>query len=278
MLLLGFLISLYLAYTGFKRGSLSAGGGICAVLVGTLVFGLGGTVAGLALIGFYLSSTALSRHRKQEKQRLTDGIVEKGGRRDALQVLANGGPATLFCLLAALCRNSLWQMGFSVGALGALAAANSDTWATEIGLLSSLPPRNLLSFQKVAPGTSGAVTSTGLWGGLLGALVIGLLPMLESASGGFGRGLAVTIGGLAGGIFDSLLGAIVQERRQCLTCGAMTEQMRHACSENSQGETICIGGIAGLNNDAVNALASAFGGAVATLLYMLVARLFEATG
>jgi uncharacterized protein (TIGR00297 family) len=262
MLLIGLLISLYIAFAAYQRGALTAGGAMWAVVVGTLLFGLGGGVPGLALVGFFLTGTALSRHRKAEKEKLTGGLIEKGDQRDALQVLANGGPATLFAILYAL----TGQDSFYVGALGALAAATADTWATEIGLLSPTPPRHVLTWQEVPAGTSGAVSSSGLWGTFAGALFIGVLALLEVSPGFLGRAVVVAIGGLVGGLGDSLLGATVQERRQCLSCGDTTEQARHSCG----GETVAVAGIPGVDNDAVNALATAWGGAFAALLWALL--------
>ena len=139
MIFIGFVLSLYIAYAAFQRRSLTAGGAVWAVVVGTTLFGLGGGVPGLALVAFFLTSTALSKHRKAEKLRLTGGLIEKGDQRDALQVLANGGPAAIFSVLYAVTGTEF----FYVGALGSLAAATSDTWATEIGLLSPLRPRHV---------------------------------------------------------------------------------------------------------------------------------------
>lgn len=264
MLFIGLLVSLYIAYGAFQRRALTAGGAIWAVVVGTTLFGLGGGVPGLALVAFFLSSTALSRHRQAEKERLTGDLVEKGGQRDAYQVLANGGPAALFALLYGLSG----QPAFYVGALSALAAATADTWATEIGLLSKSPPRHLLTFQEVPAGTSGAVSEAGLWATLSGALFIGFLTALEPSEGALGRALVVTIGGLLGGTADSVIGAFLQEQRQCLSCGQPTEQTRHACG----GETLVVAGLPGCNNDAVNALATAWGGTAAAILWALLAR------
>jgi uncharacterized protein (TIGR00297 family) len=222
-------------------------------------------VAGLSLIGFFLTSTALSRYRRDDKQRLCGGRLEKGDQRDAVQVLANGGPAALFCLLYSLSDAPC----FYVAALAALAAATADTWATEIGLLSPSAPRQLLTWQPVAAGTSGAVSATGLLGSLLGSLFIAALVALEPAPVAVGRALVVAAAGLLGGLFDSLLGAVGQERRQCLRCSAATEQHRHDCG----GETVVIGGIPGVDNDVVNALATAAAGGLAALGWLLFARL-----
>mgnify|MGYP000620860354 CR=1 FL=1 len=104
MLLIGFLISLYIAYGAEQRGALTTAGAAWAVVVGTLIFGLGGGVPGLGLIAFFLTSTALSRYRKADKSELTAGIVAKGDCRDATQVLANGGPGLLVALVYLRCR------------------------------------------------------------------------------------------------------------------------------------------------------------------------------
>lgn len=262
MLLIGFLISLYIAYAAEKKQALTPGGALAAVVVGTVLLGLGGGVSGLALLAFFLTSTALSRYRKEEKERLTGELVEKGSRRDAAQVFANGGPATAFCLLTILTGSD----AFAVGVLGALAAANADTWATEIGLLSPTQPRHILTFKEVPAGTSGAVSPTGLLGLLAGALFIGFIALWEPGHGTLLRTLIVTLGGAAGGIIDSLLGATIQEQRRCLRCGAATEQAYHYCGE-ARHETMCTGGVQGIDNDTVNALSTALGGTVSALLY-----------
>ena len=261
MLLIGFLICLYIAYGAEKRGALTTAGAAWSVIVGTIIFGLGGGVPGMALMAFFLTSTALSRYRKAEKDKRTHGIVEKGDCRDARQVLANGGPAAGFCLLYAVSGQPM----FYVGALAALAAATADTWATEVGLLSPLRPRHVLTWQEVAPGTSGAVTAAGLVGTMAGARFIGILSLGEPEHGTVLRALFVSLGGIAGGLLDSILGATVQEQRSCLHCGEPTEQLHHPCG----GQTVCTAGVPGLDNDMVNALATTLGGALAAVAWWL---------
>lgn len=262
MLLIGFLISLFVAYGAERRGALTISGAAWAVIVGTVVFGLGGGVPGLALIAFFLTSSGLSRYRKGEKAELTGGLVQKGDCRDATQVLANGGPAAAFCLLYAATDYS----PFYVGALASLAAATADTWATEIGLLSPMAPRHVLTWQEVPPGTSGAITAAGLVGTLAGAAFIALLSIGEPEHGSLLRALFITLGGVAGGLLDSILGATVQEQRSCLACGEKTEQLRHRCG----GQTVCTAGVPGIDNDMVNALATALGGMLAALAWWIL--------
>lgn len=266
MLLIGFFISLLVAYAGYLRRALSASGAAWATVVGTVIFGLGDGVAGAALLGFFLSSTALGRIRKGTRAEDTPdtAIVEKGERRDAVQVLANGGPAAAFCLLHGI----TGEPALYVGALGALAAANADTWATEVGLMTGGTPRHILSLKRVPPGTSGAVTAQGTFGLLGGALFIALLAFWEPAQHTLARALFVFVGGALGAMADTVLGATVQEVRRCHRCGGETEQHRHACG----GETAVIRGVAGVDNDTVNAVATALGGMTAALLWGLFCR------
>lgn len=260
MLLIGFFISLLVAYGAYLRGALSVSGGAAAVAVGTVIFGLGDGVAGAALLGFFLSSTALGRIRKGTRAEDTpeDAIVEKGERRDAVQVLANGGPAAAFCLLYGITR----EPALYVGALGALAAANADTWATEIGLMMGGTPRHVLTLRRVPKGTSGAVTVQGTFGLIAGAVFIALMTFGEPAPHAAGRALLVLCGGVLGGLLDTVLGATVQEVRRCQRCGGETERHRHPCG----GDTVVVRGVAGIDNDTVNAIATALGGMTAALL------------
>lgn len=240
-----------IARKAYRRGSLTQDGAIAATAVGGAVMGGGGLSGAAALLTFFYSSSALSRHRRADKDQAAAGIVDKGETRDAAQVLANGGVAALLCLLPQ-------SRALRAAALGALCAANADTWATEIGLLAAGQPRDVLTLRPVPKGTSGAVSLTGCAGMAAGAALLAVLARLQ----GPGLLLPVFLGGLAGGVGDSLLGATVQERRRCTTCGAATEQTRHRCG----GATAVCGGIPGLDNDVVNALATALGAAVAGVL------------
>src|ERR671926_29505 len=73
---------------------------------------------------------------------------------------------------------------------------------------------------------------------------------------------AALVGGVAGVALDSLLGATLQAIFWCPRCGAETERRFHACGT----ATIPLRGWRWLNNDAVNALSSVGGAAVAMLV------------
>ena len=91
------------------------------------------------------------------------------------QVIANGGICGAFVLLHLLLPDAEWiWLGFA----GTLAAANADTWGTELGVLSKRQPRLITSLKPVPRGTAGAVTLDGTLASLGGALFIGLLAVL----------------------------------------------------------------------------------------------------
>jgi len=74
---------------GWQRRALSVDGAVAAATVGASTFAFGGLRASLSLIGFFVTGSALSRRGSMP------GEIEgaKGHRRDAVQVLANGGIA-----------------------------------------------------------------------------------------------------------------------------------------------------------------------------------------
>ena len=54
------------------------------------------------------------------------------------------------------------------------AAANADTWSSELGILSKSPPFLITTFKPVPPGTNGAISILGLLAAIAGGATIGL--------------------------------------------------------------------------------------------------------
>jgi uncharacterized protein (TIGR00297 family) len=268
----GVAFSTLIAWAGHRGRSLSPSGVVGAIIVGTLTFGLGGWTWGLMLIAFFVSSSLLSHYRKDAKQGLAEKFA-KTSQRDLGQALANGGWGAILAI-AYFCQPD--PVLFAVF-VGAMAAVNADTWATELGVLSPTPPRLITTGQRVPVGTSGGMTALGtiaaLGGGLfigLAALVLGWVEAIWGSGpldGGYLWLMPIGIlGGLVGSTFDSLLGATVQGIYYCPHCQKETESKWHRCGQPTQH----LRGWRWLNNDVVNFGSSVVGSLVAGLLGWVV--------
>ena len=266
----GLLLSTAIAWAGARRRSLSPSGAYGAVVVGGLIFGLGGWIWGLLLIAFFATSSALSHYRSAQKQAVADHFA-KTGRRDLGQVLANGGVGVILAAWYAATGASQPLLFFAFA--GALAAVNADTWATELGVLSREEPQLITSGERVPAGTSGGVSRLGLAAAAAGAWFIGFLGLALQALQGVlfvmpwsGRmlwlPLVAGVAGLSGCLVDSLLGATVQATYYCTFCGKETEQPMHRCGR----QPLYVRGWHWLDNDWVNLLASIAGALVAAFL------------
>ena len=226
-----------------------------------ILFGLGGLQWAILLMVFFITSSGMSRAFKKRKQGLNEKF-SKGSERDAGQVFGNGGLATLFVLVHAIYPESI--VGW-VGFAASLAAVNADTWATELGVLNPTSPRMITNLGKrVEKGTSGGISLFGTLASLLGASIIAL------PAAWFAHNWAlfpiISLAGLTGSLFDSLLGATVQAMYYCPTDQKETEKHPlHTCGT----ETIPIRGWKWLNNDWVNFACSAFGSLIALGVLLL---------
>jgi uncharacterized protein (TIGR00297 family) len=277
-ILWGLLFASAISLAALRLGSLSRSGAAAAIVLGTLVFGLGGLEWAILLVAFFVSSSGLSHLFKNRKQNLT-GTFSKGAQRDAGQVLANGGFAGLAVLIHAIRPELAWPwIAFS----GILAAVNADTWATELGVLSPTRPRLITTLQPVEHGTSGGISLAGTLASLAGALLVGLLSVLfrpsqallplnaqvnlpPAALPALAGWLIVGGAGLLGSLVDSLLGATLQAIYYCPACDKETERHPlHTCG----GATTLRRGLPWLDNDGVNAACGLLGGLAALVFYL----------
>lgn len=257
-LVAGLLVAAGIALTAWRTRSLSASGALAATLVGAASVAAGWRFGAL-VIAYFAVASALSNLGKDAKARRTGSVVEKGGARDATQVLANGG---VFTALALATTAGPAGVGLIGAALGALAASSADTWGTEIGTLYGREPRSILTWRVVPAGTSGAVSAAGSLATVGGAAFVALVAHLL----GFGvPGIAVAMGGTFGAAADSLIGARLQARRWCASCERETERRVHDCGR----PTARAGGASWMSNDAVNLVATLAGAAATAALVTL---------
>ncbi|HSV86920.1 MAG TPA: DUF92 domain-containing protein [Levilinea sp.] len=267
-LLLGFLLAVIVSILARRARSLNHSGALAAGVLGAVVFGLGGWSWALLLLGFFVSSSALSRLFGRRKRSLNEKF-SKGAERDAAQVIANGGFSGLFVLLHLVFPDATWPW---VAYAGSLAAVNADTWATELGVLSRVAPRLITTGKLVEHGTSGGISLAGTAAAQGGALFIALLAVIFWApenTPAIGQALLllllVGLAGLLGSLLDSYLGATVQAIYTCPTCLKETEHHpQHTCGSATQR----IRGLPWLNNEWVNLACAAAGGAIAIVIQL----------
>jgi uncharacterized membrane protein len=152
------------------------------------------------------------------------------------------------------------------GYVGALATATADTWATELGVLSTATPRLITTGKTTLPGTSGAITPLGTAAAASGAFSLGIVFWLLKRRTFWTLPVIALVSGLAGSLFDSLLGATCQAMYYCPTCQQETERRIHSCGTPTQA----LRGLSWMDNDVVNFLATFVGSVLALLLHMAV--------
>lgn len=239
-------LSAALAGAGRAAGWLTARAALVAAALGWGVL-VGSGLTGFALVGVFFVTGSLLAAR----------AGDPAGRRP-VQVAANGWTAAAGAGLVPLAPDTGWAL-----LAGGLAAAQADTWATEIGLRAGANPVLLTTGAGVPPGTSGGVTAAGTAGGVAGAAVLG------AVAAGLGLPGKVVIAAVAAGILgmlaDSLLGATVQVAYRCARCGGRTDHRIHC-----DAPTFRMSGWRWVTNDVVNAAATGLAGGFAVLLTLIL--------
>lgn len=256
---LGLILSSALAALALWRRAITYPGTFlawCLSLVICLCGGLTGFCALAATLIFTLLAGRISRGKREAAEKK---LHAKHGRRDSVQILCNVGMSAAMAALFAL----TGREGFLCASGAALAASLADSMASELGILSPTPPRDICSLRTVQPGISGGVSPLGLAMSLLGAAIIGLISL------GWGRGFGfagiITLCGFAAALADSVLGSSLQAKYRCGVCGALTEKKLHCGAAGSLEK-----GLGFVDNDAVNFMNNLTGAALALLLHGLL--------
>ncbi|TKA25189.1 hypothetical protein B0A50_05887 [Salinomyces thailandicus] len=189
------------------------------------------------LMLFFLFGTLVTRIGHKAKSALTQSSTGGAGgeaARTSAQVFANSGTACVLILLHTWLLNSspftssilpvapgphfpVLQRLLPIGIIAQYAAVASDTFSSELGILSKTTPFLITAPWKQVPrGTNGGVTMDGLLYGALGSFLLTLTAILALALAeprvimGARTTALLSVMGLNGSIIDSLLGALVQ--------------------------------------------------------------------
>jgi len=201
-------VTIALGYVSYALEAASVAGMLTGVLLGLLTIVLGGFGWFAVLITFFGVGALSTKFRYEQKRER--GVAEPNeGARGTGNVLGNSSVA-LVAVVAFAASNHLPVGGtaFQLAFAGSLAAAMSDTLSSEIGGLYD-EPRLLTTFERVPPGTDGAVTWQGELAGVAGAALVATIAFalwsLSPVETAF-----VVVGGVAGMTVDSVLGATVE--------------------------------------------------------------------
>lgn len=250
-----------------KLRAIDVWGAISGAFISFIAFLAGSFSWFLMIVIFVGVSSALTRYKYDYKHKL-GSAQEKMGVRSWPNSIANGAVSVMASIGEIYTHSEIFAVMF----LTSVAAAMSDTLATEVGLLSHSQPRLITHPGKVVePGTSGGTTLLGDAAAIctsLGMAIIGItLFVIEprSFSNASFAWASVVIGSLSGVFFDSFLGATVQGLFRCVVCGKATENSSHHGIRASY-----IRGVKYFDNNMVNLAGILFGSLISIGVYLLL--------
>ncbi|KAJ1848612.1 hypothetical protein IWW55_006557 [Coemansia sp. RSA 2706] len=269
------LLTSALCLGALRKRSLSATGALAAAFVGLATASNDNMLFTAVLLAFFGSSTFWTKYQAQQKMKI-DPAFAKTSRRDWRQVLCNGGIGSVISLVyqyyfdgrrpedldlseRRLMTVLIWAY------IGFYSCCAADTWASEIGTLSSDWPMLITTWRPVPPGTNGGISKLGLLASFAGGAAVGLaadIALWAQYFYAFRRGTLpkipyVTVGsllGTLGSVVDSLLGATVQA--SFLVNKRAVSDLTTA-EQRQRKDVSVIAGADILSNNMVNAVSSA---------------------
>lgn len=195
---------------------LTPAGWVHAGILGTVLWGCLGPRGWLAVVGYLLLGSLVTRLGLRRK--LEQGLAEaRGGRRGPENVWGSAATGALLAMAIPLAPPA-WTPLLLVGFTASFAAKLADTCGSEIGKRWGRHTVLITSLRPVPPGTEGAISLEGTLASLVGsvvmvalALVLGLLPGPPAALTVAAAAL-ITVVGLVATLLESVIGATAQSR------------------------------------------------------------------
>jgi uncharacterized protein (TIGR00297 family) len=164
------------------------------------------------LLALLLLTLAATRFGRAQKEKL--GVAEASHGRNAAQVTANLGAATLSAILLGLpsSRSALFSsQALRMALVAALAEAAADTLSSELGEVLGGEPRLLTTLRRIPAGTDGAISLAGTLAGLAAAIIVAAVASF-ALSLMLAQAILVVLAAVAGLFIDSWLGAVLERR------------------------------------------------------------------
>ncbi|KAJ2336020.1 hypothetical protein GGH91_005352 [Coemansia sp. RSA 2671] len=282
------LLTAVLCLISLRRQSLSGSGTVAAALVGLSTASNDNIMFTVVLLAFFISSSYWTKYQARAKARL-DPCYAKASRRDWKQVLCNGGVGAVISVVYQYNFDGRRPADMSLeerklmtlliwGYIGFYSCCAADTWASELGTLSSDWPVLITTLKQVPPGTNGGVSKLGMLASFAGGALIGLtadVAMWVQYFGAYKSGalpripynMLGSVFGMLGSLLDSLLGATVQASY------AVNKRIASDISANELSQVkgaVLVAGRDVLTNNMVNVVASVSTMAIAIILQTVV--------
>ncbi|MBO4279644.1 MAG: DUF92 domain-containing protein [Spirochaetales bacterium] len=253
-----------IAIGAYLARALTAGGALCAFVMGVTVFWTTRAEGFLLFMLFFLSCNVVGKISKRLRKGKTEIAEKKGHRRDVMQVVANGLMTTIAALLWFFTSKTVALIMFGA----AVAEATSDTFAGEVGRLSKSGPVSIRNFRPVPVGMSGGVTFLGMVGAFLSSAMIAFCWYIWFQGVSVYAAVLVCLMGFAGAVMDSYLGASVQAHYVDPDTGMLTE------NDEKDGRKLELAqGIRWVDNDMVNLMSNVFSSVFALGMGALIVKL-----
>jgi uncharacterized protein (TIGR00297 family) len=198
------IILLMASYASYTTGKLTLAGAITGGIVALCIY-LGAGFIGITMLAvFFLLSVLATSHKKNFKLKYFK--TEQPQKRDAWQVLANGGLAAFTSVLAYVFTGNSLRGAALVAA--ALASATADTLSSELGTVYGKRFYSIITFKSDVKGRDGVISLEGTLIGLAGSAAIAAVYSI-----GYGWNvtfLNILLAGTIGNIADSVLGATLE--------------------------------------------------------------------
>lgn len=188
-------------------GKLTIAGTFAATILAIAIYA-GTGYSGIALLGtFFILGIAASGWKKKIKETLSPEVNRN--KRDAKQVLANGGLAGVLGITALILPGH--ENLFLLMMACSLSSATADTVSSELGIVYGRKCYNILSFKKDLRGENGVISIEGILFGLAGSLLVAIV-FTAVAGWNTTSFLIIIIAGTSGNLFDSFLGATLERK------------------------------------------------------------------
>jgi uncharacterized protein (TIGR00297 family) len=203
-----FLILLIAAvFASYITNKLTLAGSLTGGVVALAIFAGAGFTGISMLASFFILSVLATSHKKAEKIKIAAN-KHHPEKRNAGQVLANGGVAAILGLLTYQIPSQTAL--FTVLMAAALASATADTLSSELGTVYGKRFYNIINFKPDEKGRDGVISIEGTLIGIAGATVIAVVYSIEL--GWSNASFYIVIAGTIGNIADSVLGATLERK------------------------------------------------------------------